>query len=91
MVEILLGTQQFWEPGSSVSIVCGYGLGDWVIEVLSLAEARDFSSNLCIETGSGAHPASCTMGTWDPFPGGKVQPGRYADHPSPSSAEVMNE
>jgi hypothetical protein len=24
---------------------------------------RIFSSNLCVQTGSGAHPASCTMGT----------------------------
>jgi hypothetical protein len=32
---------------------------------------KDFSSSLCIHTGSGAHPASCTMGTRDPFPGVK--------------------
>jgi hypothetical protein len=56
------------EPGSSVSIVSGYGLDDWAIEVLSPAEARDTSSGLCVQTGSGAHPASCTMG---PFPGVK--------------------
>jgi hypothetical protein len=24
---------------------------------------KDFSSSLCVQTGSGAHPASCTMGT----------------------------
>jgi hypothetical protein len=33
------------------------------IEVRSPAKARGFSSNLCVQTGSGAHPASCTMGT----------------------------
>jgi hypothetical protein len=38
-------------------------LDDRAIEVRSPAEARDFSSNLCVQTGSGAHPASCTMGT----------------------------
>jgi hypothetical protein len=28
-----------------------------------------------IQTGSGAHPASCTMGTGGPFPGGKSAAG----------------
>jgi hypothetical protein len=32
---------------------------------------KDFSSSLCVQTGSGAHPASCTMGTGGPFPGAK--------------------
>jgi hypothetical protein len=42
---------------------------------------------LCfVQTGSGAHPASCTMGT-----GGKARPGRDADHSPPSSAEVKKE
>jgi hypothetical protein len=56
------------EPGSSVSIMSGYGLDDRAIEVQSLAEAKDFSSSLCVQTGSGAHPASCTS-TRGPFPG----------------------
>jgi hypothetical protein len=34
------------EPGSSVSVVSGYGLDDRAIEVLSPAEARDLSFNL---------------------------------------------
>jgi hypothetical protein len=51
------------EPGSSVSIVSGYGLDDRAVRFP--AEAKDFSSNLC------AHPASCTMGTGGPFPEGK--------------------
>jgi hypothetical protein len=70
--------------------VSDYGLDDRAIGVRSQAEAKDFSSNLCVHTGSGAHPASCTMGTGGPFPGGKARPGRDADH-SPSSAEVVNE
>jgi hypothetical protein len=49
--------------GSSVSIVSDYGLDDRAIEVRSPAEERDVSSNLCVQTGSGAHPASCTMVT----------------------------
>jgi hypothetical protein len=55
------------------------------------AEAKDFSSDLCLQTGSGAHPASCTVGTGGPFPGGKARPGRDADHSPASSAKVENE
>jgi hypothetical protein len=61
-------------------------------EIRGLAYLRkDFSSSLCVQTGSGAHPASCTMGTGAPFLGGKARPGRDADHSPPSSAEVVNE
>jgi hypothetical protein len=56
---------------SSGSIVSDYGLDDRAIRVRSPAEAKDFSSSLCVQTGSEAHPASCTMGTGGPFPGGK--------------------
>jgi hypothetical protein len=59
--------------------------------VRSPTEAEDFSSSLCVQTGAGAHPASCPVGTGDPFPGGKARPGRDADHSPPSSAEVKNE
>jgi hypothetical protein len=79
------------EPDSSVFIVPGYGLDDREVEVRSTAEAKDFSSSLCVQTGSGAHPASCPMGTGGPFPGGKARPGRDADHSPRSSAEVVNE
>jgi hypothetical protein len=58
------------KPGSSVGIVSGYGLDDRANEVRSPAEAKDFSSSLCVQTGSGAHPASCTMGTGGSFPRG---------------------
>jgi hypothetical protein len=75
---------------SSGSIVSDYGLDDRAIGVRSPAGAKDFSSNFCVQTGSGVHPASCTMGTGDPFPGGKARPGRDADH-SLTSAEVVNE
>jgi hypothetical protein len=33
--------------------------------------AEDFSSNPCVQTGSGAHPASYPMGTGGSFPGVK--------------------
>jgi hypothetical protein len=61
-----------YEPGSSVSIVSCYGLDDRAIEVRSPAGAKDYSSNLCVQTGSGVHPASCTVGTVGSFPGGKA-------------------
>jgi hypothetical protein len=72
--------------GSSVSIVSGYGLDDRAIEVRSPTEAKDFFSNLCVQTGSEVHPASYTMGI-----GGKARPGHDADHSPPSSAKVVNE
>jgi hypothetical protein len=56
---------------SSGSIVSDYRLDDRAIGVQSSAGAKDFFSNLCVQTGSGAHPASCAMGTGGPFPGGK--------------------
>jgi hypothetical protein len=74
--------QSFW--GSSVSIVSDYTLDD-------RAGAKNFSSSLRVQTGSGAHPASCTMGIGGPFPGGKARQGRDADHSLPSSTEVENE
>jgi hypothetical protein len=59
--------------------------------VRSPTEAEDFSSSLCVETGPGAHSASCKMGTGGPFPRGKARPGRDADHSPVSGAEVENE
>jgi hypothetical protein len=71
--------------------VSDYELEDRAIEVRSLTEAEDFSSSPCVQTGSGAHPASYPMGTGGPFPGGKARPGRDADHSPASSVEVKNE
>jgi hypothetical protein len=64
---------------------------DWTTEVRSPAKVRDFSFNLCVQTGSWAHPASCTMGTGGTFPGAKARPGRDADHSPPSSTDAVNE
>jgi hypothetical protein len=75
----------------SGSIVSDYGLDDRAIGVRSLAGSKDFCSNLCVQTGSGAHPASCITGTGGSIPRGKARPGRDADHSPPSSAEVKNE
>jgi hypothetical protein len=71
--------------------VSDYGLDDRAIAVRFPAGANEFSSSLCVQTGSEAHPACCTMGTGGPFPGCKARPGRDADHSPPSSAEVVNE
>jgi hypothetical protein len=71
--------------------VSDYGLDDREIGVRSPAGAKDFSSSLCVQTGSGAHPASCPMGTGGPFTGSKARPGRDADNSPLSIAEVENE
>jgi hypothetical protein len=69
---------------SSVGIATSYGLdGLWID---SWWGARFFAP---VQTGPGAHPASCTMGTGS-FPGVR-RPGRGGDHLSPSSAEVKKE
>jgi hypothetical protein len=41
----------------------------WATGVRSPTEVEDFSSIICIQTGSGAHPASYTMGTGGSSPG----------------------
>jgi hypothetical protein len=71
-------------PGSSVGIETDNEL-DGHGNLIPMG-ARFFEH---VQTAPGAHPASCTMGTGS-FPGAK-RPGRGADHPPPSSAEVENE
>jgi hypothetical protein len=77
--------------GSLVGVVSDYGLDYRAIGVRSLAGARDYSSGLCVLTGSETHPASCSMGTGGLFPGVKARPGLNADHSPASSVEVVNE
>jgi hypothetical protein len=67
--------------------VSDYGLDDLAIGVRSPAGAKDFSSSLFVQTGSAAHPASCTMGTGGPLRNAKARPGRDDDHSPPSSVE----
>jgi len=71
-------------PGSSVRIATELRAGWYGIE---FRWGRDFRP---VQTGPGAHPASCTMGTGS-FPGGKLRPGRAADNSSPFSVAVMEE
>ena len=58
-------TVNFYGPGSAVGIATGYGLDGPGIE--SRWGAR---LSAPVQTGPGAHPASCTMGTGS-FPGVK--------------------
>jgi hypothetical protein len=48
---------------------------------------NNFSFLQIIKTGSGTHPAFILVGTGGSFPREKL-PGREADHPLPSRAEV---
>jgi hypothetical protein len=90
--ELLFSQECIRSSGSSVSIVSDYGLDDrGSIPDRGGGGPEDFSSSSCVQTGSGAHPASCPMGTWGSFPGGKARSGREADHSPPSSAEVKYE
>jgi hypothetical protein len=63
----------------------------WTIGIRSPTGAEDFYSSPCVQTVSGAHPASYPVGTGGPFPRGKAWSGRDADHSPPSSAEVKND
>ena len=71
-------------PGRSVGIATDYGLDG---PGSNPGGGRDFPP---VQTGPGAHPVSCKMGTGS-FRGGKVRPGRAADHSPPSSAAVMEQ
>ena len=66
---------------SSVGIATRYGMdGPWIKSHWRGRGGARFSAP--IQTGPGAYPASCTMGTGS-FPGVR-RPGRGADHPPPS-------
>jgi hypothetical protein len=70
---------------TSVSIVSGWLRFD------PQQRRKDYFSSLCVKTGSGAHPDSCTMGTGGSLPRANVQLGRDTDCSPPSAAEVENE
>jgi hypothetical protein len=71
--------------------VSGYGLDDWAVEVSIPGRGQRIIPLASVQTGSGVHLASCTVGTGGPFPGAKARSGHDADHLPPSSAEVENE
>jgi hypothetical protein len=57
---------------SSVGITTGYGQDDRGYRARLPAGTGNFSLHHRVQNGSGAHPASYTMGTGNPFPGGKA-------------------
>jgi hypothetical protein len=65
----LEGLHKELSRGISVSIVCGYGLDDRADEVRSPVEARDFSSNICVQTSSEAMTQSPVHWVPGSFPG----------------------
>ena len=67
-------------PSSSVGIATELRVGR------SGIESRWGGDFLSVQTGPGAHPASCTMGTGS-FPGVKCGRGVGLTPPTPSSAE----
>jgi len=71
-------------PGSSVGIATELRAGQSGIESQC---GQDFPP---VQTGPGAHPASCKMGT-GVFAGAKARLGRAADRSPPSSATIMEE
>jgi hypothetical protein len=94
---LVLFTSTIWSIDLIIETVSGVAQSvqclttDWTAGVRSPTEAEGFSSNLCAQTGSGAHPASYTVGTGGSFPGGKERPGHDADRSPPFSAEVKKE
>jgi hypothetical protein len=77
----------FKSRDSSVGIATGYGLDDRGSRFRFPAGAGNFSLHHRVQNGSGAHPASYSVGTRGSFPGVK-RPGREADYSHPSSAEA---
>jgi hypothetical protein len=57
---------------SSVGTATGYGLEDRGSRFRFPAGAGNFSLHHCVQNGSGAHPASYSMGTWGSSPAGKA-------------------
>jgi hypothetical protein len=81
----------YYQIGAGVAQSVQWLTTDRTAGVRSPTGTEDLSSSLCVQTGSGAHPASCTMGTGGHFLGSKERPGREADHSPPYSAEVKYE
>jgi hypothetical protein len=54
----------------------------WLTKYITFTRKKDFSSSLCVQTGSGAHPPSCKMGTGSPSAGLKRGRGvKLTTHP----------
>jgi hypothetical protein len=55
-----------------IIILTGYRLDNWMIRVRFLMGSGNFSLQHDVQTSSGAHPASYSIGTRGSFPGGKM-------------------
>jgi hypothetical protein len=75
------------ELHSSVGIALGYGLDDRGSRIRFSAKAGNFSLHHRVQNGSGAHPASCPVGTRALSVGVKRSE-LESHHRPPSSAEV---
>jgi hypothetical protein len=83
--------QMAWGKEQSITLI-NYrtAVGAWIAQCCSAGlRAGNFSLHHRVQTGSGAYPASYSMGNRNSFLGVK-RPGREADHSPPSSAEVKN-
>jgi hypothetical protein len=72
--------------GSTVGIATAYGLDDQGVRV-RVPVVSEYSLLHIIQTSSGAHPVSYSMGTGGFFPRGKAA-GHEAHHSPPTSAEI---
>jgi hypothetical protein len=64
--------KRFQSRDNSVGIALGYELNDRGSRVRFPASNGNFSLHRRVQNGSGAHPASYPVGTWDSFPGDKA-------------------
>jgi hypothetical protein len=83
----LLASVMSWD--SSVGIAAGYVLDDPIIGVRFPAGTGNFSLRHRVQTCSGTHPASYSMGTVGSFTGrGVKRPEREVDYSPPSNTMV---
>jgi hypothetical protein len=71
-VPVPLAARSEARTDSSVGIALGYGLDDRGSRVRFPAGTGNFSLHHRVQNGSGAHPASCPMGTRGSFPGSEA-------------------
>jgi hypothetical protein len=71
-------------PGSSLGIATDYGLQGPGME-------SRWGARLSARPDRSGGPPSLLYNGYRVFPGGRVRPGRAADHSPPSSAEVLEE
>jgi hypothetical protein len=69
---ITVFTEAHQSRDSSVGVALGYRLDDQSYRVRFPAGAGNFSLHHCVQNVSGAHPASCPMGTRGSFLGGEA-------------------